>query len=212
MMKSLLHRRTAIGLFASALLIGGVLVGTTSQTPIEAQPAATAAVTEYNIDAVHTSVVFRVIHFNVAPFYGRFNKVSGSLKWNSNNLEGSAIHVDIDSASVDTANEKRDQHLRSADFFNSAEFPTITFRSKSIAQISGNQYVVTGDLSFNGTTREVTAPFELVGQAPDMRGIERIGGEAIFTLNRADYGVTYMPDGLSNEVRVIVAIEGIKKQ
>lgn len=205
-MKMFALRATSAGLIAAAAIAFATL--TPSATRIEAQAAPAAAV--YEIDNVHTSVLFRVMHLNVAPFWGRFNQISGTVTWDDANPAASSIDVAIDAASVDTNNEKRDQHLRNADFFNASEFPTITFKSKTI-EAEGEKYKVTGPLTFNGTTKEVTAHFTKTGEGKDPWGGTRIGGEATFTIKRSDFGIKYMPDALGDNVEVIVAIEGIKK-
>ncbi|MBI1289632.1 polyisoprenoid-binding protein [bacterium] len=201
--------RIASAGFLAATAVAFATLTPTATTPVVAQEAAASAA-NYEIDAVHTSVLFRVMHFNTTPFYGRFNKISGSVKWDEANPAGSSIDLTIDAASVDTNNEKRDQHLRGADFFNASEFPAITFKSKSIEKV-GDVYKVSGPISFNGTTKDVTVEFTKTGEGADPWGGYRIGGEATFTLKRSEFGIKYMPNALGEDVKVIVAIEGIKK-
>jgi polyisoprenoid-binding protein YceI len=169
-----------------------------------------AAARSFTVDSGHSSVVFRVLHLNTAFFYGTFDKVSGSLNWDSANPANSSLEVVIDANSVDSNHPKRDEHLRSPDFFNAGEFPEITFKSKSFAK-DGEKFSVTGELSFNGTTKEMTVPFEKTGEGKNMQGSAIVGGEAIFTLNRSEFGVKYGPGTLGEEVRVIVSIEAIQK-
>jgi polyisoprenoid-binding protein YceI len=201
----------ALRIASAGILAAGAIAFATltpTATPVVAQAPAVAST--YEIDNVHTSVLFRVMHFNVTPFYGRFNKISGGLTWDEANLAGSSIDLSIDAASVDTNNEKRDQHLRNADFFNATEFPAITFKSKSIEKV-GTKFAVTGPMTFNGTTKDITVEFEKTGEGSDPWGGYRIGGEATFTIKRSEFGIKYMPDALGEDVKVIVAIEGIKK-
>ena len=164
----------------------------------------------YTIDASHSTVLFRVKHLNVSWFHGRFNNIAGKIVWDEDPAN-IAIDVTIKAASVDTNNEKRDQHLRNPDFFNAKQFPVITFKSTGVKKLEGELYEVTGDLTLHGVKKSIQARFELAGAGEDPWGGHRAGGEAVFTIKRSDYGIDYMPDGLGDEVRITVAIEGVKK-
>lgn len=172
--------------------------------------APAVAADTYEIDASHSTVLFRVKHLNVSYFHGRFNKLSGKIVWDED-PQKIEIAVKIDASSVDTNNEKRDQHLRNPDFFNSKQFPVITFQSTGVKKLEGDHYEVTGDLTFHGVKKSITTKFEFTGAGKDPWGGVRAGGEAVFTISRSDFGIDYMPDGLGDDVRITVAIEGVKK-
>ncbi len=170
----------------------------------------TAAET-FSVDPVHSSMVFRVKHNNVAYFYGRFNDISGAISLDSANEAGSSLEVSVKTESVDTGNEKRNGHLKSPDFFNAAKFPACTFKSTKFAKASGDAFDVTGDLTIHGVTKPVTVKFEKTGQAKNPRGGELIGFESTFTISRKDFGITFMPDGIGDDVRVSISLEAGKK-
>lgn len=160
---------------------------------------------DYKVDAHHTSTVFRIQHFGIAHVWGRFNDVSGTF-----NLDKS-IDMEIKTASIDTNNEKRDDHLRSPDFFNAKQFPVMTFKSKSITKGSGDTYNVTGDISILGKTKTITVEIHKSGEGKDPWGNFRQGFEANFTLKRSDFGMTFMADGIGDEVEIFFAVEGIQQ-
>ncbi|HTE06122.1 MAG TPA: YceI family protein, partial [Planctomycetota bacterium] len=119
----------------------------------------------YDIDPVHSSAVFRVKHMNVSWFYGRFNQVSGRIVLDTAHPEKSSVEVTIPVASIDTNNEKRNQHLMSPDFFSGAEFPDIGFKSEKVKQLKPGSFEVTGTMSLHGESKPVTATVELAGSS-----------------------------------------------
>ncbi len=174
------------------------------------QPSASAA--PFDIDAVHSSVVFRIKHMGVANFYGMFEKVSGKFHIDAANLDKSMIEATVDVSSVDSNNKDRDQHLLSDSFFAAKEFPTMTFKSTKFTKTGENTYDVTGDLTLLGKTRPVTTKVEFTGQGPGRPPNSTVAGlEARLEFKRSDFGMSYMLAGLSDEVGLIVALEGIRK-
>ena len=165
----------------------------------------------WSVDPAHSTAIFRVKHFGASWQYGRFNDISGTLVLDDADPSKSTIELTIKTDSVDTNNQKRDDHLKSPDFFNAAQYPTMTFKSKTIAVKSAGVWTVTGDLTMHGTTKTVTVDLERVGTGKDPWGGTRTGAETTFTLKRSEYGVSGLPDGLGDEVRVIVSVEAIKK-
>ena len=165
----------------------------------------------YNLDPAHSNAIFRIKHLNSSWFYGRFDDVQGTLVLDDADMSKWSINITVKTDSVDTHNEKRDTHLKSPDFFNAAQYPTMTFKSKTIAVKSAGVWTVTGDLTMHGTTKTVTVDLERVGTGKDPWGGTRTGAETTFTLKRSEYGVSGLPDGLGDEVRVIVSVEAIKK-
>ena len=173
---------------------------------------AAAEARPYAVDTVHSSVLFRIRHAGVAPFYGRFDKFDGSFSFDeSAGISDLAFTSDI--ASVNTNNAKRDEHLRDADVFNARQFPEASFTQTSAATQSGDVWTLTGDLTLYGTTRPVEVTVREV-RSGRFRGKEVLGFEAQFEIKRADFGMTtYLAEdgsengGLGNTVRIIVGIE-----
>jgi polyisoprenoid-binding protein YceI len=164
----------------------------------------------FKIDPVHSSIVFSIKHLGVADFYGRFNDLSGQVVFDKAAPSKSSVEVTIPVESVDTKNEKRDQHLKSPDFFNAKQFPMIVFKSKSVEE-SGDNYKVTGDLTLHGVTKPLTLDIK---RGPDGKGMEdeiRGGGQTHFTIKRSDFGMDFMQGALGDEVTVFLSFEGVKQ-
>jgi polyisoprenoid-binding protein YceI len=203
---------TALGLLVAA---GALWTSTTPAATAQATPApAAAANAPIDVDPVHTSVVFGIKHMNVANFYGTFDKFSGNFFIDPANPANTKINITVDADSVDSNNKGRDDHLKGPDFFSVKEFPTITFVSTKVEKASGeDMFNLTGDLTFRGVTKPITATLQYTGTGPGRQpGITLQGFEARFTFKRSDFGNTYLVGkGLSDEVSMIVAVEGIRK-
>jgi polyisoprenoid-binding protein YceI len=172
----------------------------------------------WEIDPAHASVEFRVRHLMVAWVKGAFPDVAGTVEIDETDLTKSKVNVTIGAASIDTNNAKRDEHLRSADFLDSASYPAITFVSKKIVVEGGQLRQVTGDLTIRGTTREVTLSVdELTPAIQDPWGNTRRGATASAEINRKDFGLTWnktLETGglvVGDEVRIALGIELIRK-
>lgn len=165
----------------------------------------------YEVDGAHSSVIFRVKHLDVSYLYGRFNDVTGTVALDAADPSKSVIDIKVNAQSIDTHNEKRDQHLQSPDFFNAKQFPTIAFKSKKVAKKSGDTWSVTGDLTLHGVTKEVTVDFQRTGEGKDPWGGYRAGTEATFNVSRAAFGMGGMPDAVGDDVRLHISLEGVKK-
>lgn len=173
-----------------------------------ARPAASLPEAEtYAVDPVHTTVVFRIVHLNVAPFYGRFNRTSGTFTVQEAGT--GSVDLAIDAASVDTGNAKRDGHLKSPDFFAVEQFPEITFKG-ALRHLSGDRFEAKGTLTLHGVSKEITVPVQRIGSGEAM-GAYRTGFEAIFTIRRSDYGMTWNPGALGDEVKLMLGVEGTRK-
>ena len=170
-----------------------------------------AAAETYQLDPVHTSVVFRVKHLGVTYVYGRFNDASGTIVFDPNAPENSSVEMQVDAANVDTANSKRDNHLRSADFFNAKKFPTIQFKSSKVLQTGTDTFTVAGDLSLHGQTRPLTVTVQHTGFGNDPWGGFRRGFETIFEIKRSDFGMNFMQGGVGDMVELRVSVEAIRK-
>ena len=169
--------------------------------------ASPVAAQTYQIDPVHTSLVFRVKHMDTAYVYGRFNQVTGSITLDERNPARSSVTIEVDANSVFTANEQRDNHLRSPDFLNVRQFPTITFKSTEVRRVNANTVQVKGNLTMRGVTRPVTANVTLTGKGKNPQGREIIGFETTFSIRRSEFGIRYGLPGLGDEVRIILSVE-----
>lgn len=199
--------RTAL----ASLLAGGALVAAiafTSGVPTTASAQGEAAKVTYTVDTSHSSVAFRIMWMGTAPFWGRFDVVSGTLTGEEGKPESLAVNIEVKADSVNTGNDKREQHLTSPDFFNAKQFPSITFKSTSVKAIDADSFEMTGDLTLNGTTKTITFPFEKTGEGKGRSGKAIVGAEATMTIKRSDFGMTYGVEAgaLSDEVRIIVAL------
>jgi polyisoprenoid-binding protein YceI len=170
-----------------------------------------AAADTYEVDAHHSSAVFRIKHLGIAYLYGRFNDLSGTLKIDEKKPANSLVEISVKTKNVDTFNSERDNHLRSPDFFDAKKFPVISFKSKSFTEVSKDMYQVTGDLSLHGVTRPLTIKVERTGAGNDPWGGYRIGFETTFTIKRSHFGMEFMMGGVGDEVRLMVSIEGVRK-
>jgi polyisoprenoid-binding protein YceI len=141
----------------------------------------------WEIDATHSDVSFSVRHMMVSKVRGRFNTVSGRVV-TGEDLLNSSVTAEIDVNSFDTGNAQRDEHIRSADFLQAAEYPTISFRSTGVRR-DGDVLVVDGELTLHGVTRPIELAVEVTGFGPDPFGGTRAGFEAITKINRKDFGV-----------------------
>lgn len=166
----------------------------------------------YNIDPVHSSAVFKIKHLDSTYVHGRFNDIKGQVTFDAKNPEKSSVNIEIDTNSVDTKVQQRDDHLRSPDFFNVKEFPKMVFTSKEVKKVNNSIYNVKGTFTLHGVSKFVTVNFNVIGQnKKGMKGELRGGGETTFKIKRSDYGMNFMPQMLGNDVEITLAIEGIKQ-
>src|SRR5690349_24266749 len=147
--------------------------------------------TTWNIDTSHSGVHFTVRHMVVSKVRGAFSRWQGTLQFDAEHPEASKVSVQIEAASIDTREEKRDAHLRSADFFDVEKHPTLSFESTKVEKAGASRYSVTGNLTIHGITREVVLDTESLGIGKDPWGNDRIGFEASTSVNRKDFGLTW---------------------
>jgi polyisoprenoid-binding protein YceI len=190
--------RTILGTVASTLVAGLGLVG----------PA--GAADTYAADATHSSTVFRVKHMNTSFAWGRFNDIAGTFMLDEANPSASQLEFQVKADSVDTANAARDKHLKGPDFFNSVQFPTISFKSQSVAK-TGKVFEVVGELTLHGVTKPMTVKVIPTGTSKNPMGKPIAGIEATFDVKRSDFGMSKMVGPVGDDVWVNVSIEGIKK-
>ena len=141
------------------------------------------------IDPVHSTVGFKIRHL-FANVTGRFTDVSGTINVDADHPENASVEATIGIKSIDTANEKRDQDLRGANFFDADNFPTMTFKSTKV-DVKGQEAEVTGDLTLHGVTKPIALHVKFIGKGPGMMGGITTGWEATGSLKRSDYGLTW---------------------
>ncbi len=180
--------------------------------------AATASADTWNFDIPHSSVGFTVTHLVIAKVHGKFNDFGGTIEFDGKNVEGGSIDVAIQMASIDTDNEKRDNHLKSPDFFDVEKFPVMTFKSRKIVDEEGNNFKIIGDLTIRDVTKEVTLNAEHHGTVKDPWGGTRAAFSATGKINRQDFGVKWnkaLETGgylVSDEVTIIIEAELVKAE
>jgi polyisoprenoid-binding protein YceI len=165
----------------------------------------------YKLDPEDTSIVFRAKHLGVAYVYGRINGPTGSFVFDESSPSKCAIEIQAEAKNIDTAVEKRDTHLKSPDFFNAGEHPTISFKSKSVKKLKEAVYEVSGDLTLLGNSRPITIEVRDSGAGKDPWGGFRRGFETSFTIKRSDFGMDFMTGGVSDEVNLTVSVSGIRQ-
>ena len=167
---------------------------------------------KYEFDKAHTTIGFSVKHMVLATVRGHFKEYSGNIMLDEKDFTNSSIQGTIQVASIDTEHERRDGHLKSADFFDTATYPEITFVSIRIEK-KGESYVAVGDFTMRGVTKEIELPFTIVGIIEDQNGGTRIGIEAHAIINRQDFGVSWnrtLDNGglvVSDEVKIEIQAE-----
>jgi polyisoprenoid-binding protein YceI len=196
-------RLVLVALFATALgLVGLSLAGPAPQRAVNPVPTSGT----WSVDAVHSTVLFRIQHLKTSWAYGRFNDLSGEIRIDEEHPEKSTVSFTIEMNSVDTANDKRDGHLKSPDFFDAVQFPTATFMSKTVKKLDEGKYEVGGQLDFHGVRKSITANFERIGFSDTKMGV-RAGYFGTFSVKRSDYGIATLPDALGDEVEITVSLE-----
>ena len=199
----------------TSLALVAVGLAATAQDKAKPTPAgapvatANAVANTYSVDDVHSCALFRVHHARAGQFWGRFNDISGTFTLSSDPSK-MAFDISVAVGSVDTNTDKLDGHLKSPDFFNAAEFPTMTFKSTSAMKAANGMYEVAGDFTMHGVTKKVSAMIEVTGESTMMGA--RGGAEAIFTVRRSEFGMNYGVEqgAVGDLVKVIVNLEGTK--
>lgn len=177
--------------------------------------SAPATLVPWKIDPAHSLVEFPVKHMMIATLKGRFTGFQATIVADPADLSTATLEADIDTASVDTREPQRDAHLRSPDFFDAENHPTISLRTRSIERKAHDQYKLHGDLTIRGVTRPVTLDLTVDGQGKDPWGNERLAFSIEGTLNRKDWGLnwnTLLETGgvlVSDQIRIYVQVSAI---
>lgn len=187
-------------------------------SPSSTQPQQTDGTATYQIDPAHSVVEFSVKHMMFSTIKGKFAKVAGEIVFDQNNPTASSVTATVDVASVMTGDPNRDNHLRTADFFDPENHPTLSFTSKSIEPVDREgTYRIFGDLTMRGVTRGVVLEGSHLGTGTDPWGGTRAGFTATTTINRKDWGLNWnapLEAGgvlVSDQVKVSLDIEAVKK-
>lgn len=173
---------------------------------------------KWAVDASHSSIDFSVKHMMIAKVKGSFQNFNASIEADPTDLTTATIEFNVDLASVDTKNADRDNHLRSADFFDVENHPSMTFKSASISKTDDGEYDVTGDLTIHGTTKQETFKVVFEGQGKDPWGNEKVGFSAEGSINRSDYGLVWnaaLETGgvlVGDQVKISLEIEAQKAE
>jgi polyisoprenoid-binding protein YceI len=180
-------------------------------------PVASRAADTYEIDPAHTSVQFSVRHLMISNVRGEFTKLTGKAVGDADKPTAATVEATIEAVSIDTRNEKRDEHLRSPDFLDVAKFPTITFKSTKVEK-AGDGWKLTGDLTLHGVTKSVVLDVtNVTAPTKDPWGNTRIGASATTKINRQDFGITFnkVLDGggvmVGDELAITIDVEVMKK-
>ena len=193
------------------LRLSRILIAVTLTAFLAPAGSTHAAPQKYTIDASHSSVGFSIRHI-VSRTTGRFNDFEGAIVYDAENPSNSTVNATISVASIDTENERRDGHLRSADFFNVEKYPNMTFASTSV-EAKGNLLMVTGDLTLHGVTQKTVLPVEVLGVGTHPMTKSAVAGfQADLIVKRSDFGVNTWTDAagiLGDEVKVTLLIEAL---
>jgi polyisoprenoid-binding protein YceI len=209
-----------LGLFALAAGGFAVALSLAFAAPNAAQPKSThaialapAAAANYAVDPTHSAILFRAKHMSISHAWGRFDKFSGQLKYDEKDPSACAVRIEVETASINTADAKRDAHLSNNDFFNAKQFPKLAFTSTKVSAGSAGKLKVDGELEMLGVKKPLSFEIAKVGEGEfPMDQSHRIGFDATFTIRRSEYGMKYgLPDMLGDEVLLTISLEAIRE-
>ncbi|HEX7708981.1 MAG TPA: YceI family protein [Thermoanaerobaculia bacterium] len=171
----------------------------------------------WELDKSHSYTNFKIRHL-LANVTGSFREFDAAINLDQENPSASTVEFTVQAASIDTANQKRDDHLRSADFFEVETFPTISFKSTAVKAKSKTEFDVAGDFTMHGVTKRITLPVTLLGFGKDARGNDRVAFEVETSLDRKDYGIVWNRAAdqgsvlLGDDVKVSISLQFSKKK
>jgi polyisoprenoid-binding protein YceI len=208
-----LRARTLLSLAAVPALFAAATAAAPAHVRTADAPS-TAVPIRWQIDPTHSDLTFRIRH-TVSQVPGRFNRWSGTITADPANLSGGSVAVEIQAGSIDTGNERRDAHLRTADFFDAENHPTLTFRSTRVVS-NGSDLAVHGDLTIRGVTRPIVLQGR-INEPAGAAGSRRIGFQAETTIDRTDFGVAYNTPfagggmTLGDDVTISIAVAAVEQ-
>jgi polyisoprenoid-binding protein YceI len=199
-------------------LIGGSIVHGIGDAQEKAAKVAYAPIPggDYKIDPAHSIIGFSIRHLEINWVEGRFKDFKGTIRFNDSDITKSSVEFEAQIESIDTGVEGRDKHLRTADFFDAQKYPAMTFKSTRVERKGKDSYVLYGDFTLKGVTKQISFPFTITGAIKDPWGNTRFGINAQARINRRDYGITYgnaMENGgldVGNEVTIDLQLEAVK--
>jgi polyisoprenoid-binding protein YceI len=202
----------------AAPFVGGGVVSWAASPQGRAEKVSYAAVPggEYNIDPAHSIIGFSIRHLEIAWVEGRFKDFKGAIHFDEKDVTKSSVEFTAKVESIDTGVEPRNKHLRTADFFDVEKYPEMTFKSTRVERKGKDGYVLHGDLTLKGVTKQVALPFTVTGAIKDPWGNTRFGVQAETKLDRRDYGITWgktLENGgldVGNEVTIELQLEAVK--
>ena len=171
---------------------------------------------EYKIDPAHSVIGFSIRHYEISLVRGRFKDFTGTIRYDDADVSKSSVEFAAKIESIDTGVDARNAHLRTADFFDATKFPEMTFKSTRVERAAQDQYVLHGDFTLKGVTKQISFPFTLTGAIKDAQGNTRFGVAAQTKIDRRDYGITWgkpMANGgldVGHEVLIDVQLEAVK--
>jgi len=149
------------------------------------------AATKWVVDPMHSEVQFKIKHLVISTVTGTFRQFGGGATTEHDDFDGAEVHFELDVNSIDTNQEMRDTHLKSAEFFEAETYPKIAFKSTSFRKIDDDEYTLVGELTMKGVTKPVTLKAEYGGTAKDAYGNQKLGFEVTGKINRKEFGLTY---------------------
>lgn len=182
-----------------------------------AAPALAQSTSTWEIDPAHSNIQFGVRHLMISTVKGRFPKFTATAVADEKEPTRAIVEASIDTASIDTGEAKRDEHLRSPDFFDVAKYPTISFKSTKVEAAGDRRFKLYGDLTMHGVTKPVVLDVEATPEVKGMRGETRAGARATTKVNRKDFGINWSKsmDGggvvVGDDVDVTIEVEGVRK-
>ncbi len=203
----------------TAAVVASLVLGTAAVTAVRHSTAAvthtaaalaTAPTGTLNLDPVHSMVVFQINHAGASNPFGVFHALAGTVTVAGDGTPSLDLSLPVDK--LDMGNAAWEKHIKSPDFFNEAQFPTVTFKSTSAKKAGDDLYEVMGELTLHGVTKPVTISLAQTGVGKGMKGETRVGYSTTFTVKRADYGVSYLEGkGVGSDVTLMVNVEGVSQ-
>lgn len=170
----------------------------------------------YSMDRAHSFIGFKIRHMGLADVYGNFNDFKAMINYDEKDMSKCSVEFSAQAKSINTNIPGRDRHLQSADFFEVEKFPELSFKSSSVKKKGKKGFIVTGDFTMKGVTKQVMIPFQVIGSFKDDKGNVKMGVIANTTINRRDYGINYgnnLPNGIpaiADNVDIIISFEANK--
>lgn len=168
------------------------------------------AAENYAVDVVHSSISFMISHQRISNIHGRFNDFSGTFAIDKEDPTKSSYSLSVKIDSIDTNNQKRDEHLKAPDYFNAKQFPAMTFQSTKVKAVEGG-FDVTGDLTLHGVKKSIVVPLRGGKFAEFPKGKQRVGYTSTLVIKRTDFDMKTALEGLGDEVTIILGIEAAKE-